>query len=147
LLALAGDSLQLAADIGGVRLVMTKETDGSFTRALSKLIKIANSRPVIGPNKDAVPDPENNTYNLIKDADMVFAIWEDANRPLGYNAILVKGYDRLRELNVLLAQPRECVWPWDMTAIKCVDEDWAIRLGDLVQKFFPDNPARYFMRW
>jgi hypothetical protein len=147
LLALPGDSLQLAADIGGVRLVMTKETDGSFTRALSKLIKIANSRPVIGPNKDAVPDPENNTYNLIKDADMVFAIWEDANRPLGYNAILVKGYDRLRELNVLLAQPRKCVWPWDMTAIKCVDEDWAIRLGDLVQKFFPDNPARYFMRW
>ena len=116
---------------------MTRETDGSFAHALSKLIKIANSRPVIGPNKDAVPDPENNTYNLIKDADMVFAIWEDATHPLGYTAILVKGYDKLRELNVLLAQPAECAWPWDMTAIKCVDEDWAIRLGDLSRSSSP----------
>lgn len=126
---------------------MTQQTDGAFARVLPKLIEIANARPVFGPNRDAAPDPKNNTYNLIYDADMVFAIWEDATRPLGYNAILVKGYDKMRELNVLSEQPGECTWPWDMTAIKCVNEDWAIRLGDLVQKFFPDNPASYFMRW
>jgi hypothetical protein len=120
-------------------LVMIEETDGPFARLMPMLIEIANSRPVFGPKRDVGPDDQNAaTYDLIESTGMVFAIWEDAAKSQGHSAILVKGYDKLRELYTLVAQPREGNWPWTVTAIKCVDADWAERLGDLIQKFFPD---------
>ena len=36
-------------------------------------------------------------YDLLKNTDMVWAIWEDATKPLGHDAILVKGYNKFRE--------------------------------------------------
>jgi hypothetical protein len=117
---------------------MTEETDGLLARLKPQLIEIANSRPVFGPKRDVGPALDAAPYDLIESTGMVFAVWEDAAEPLGHGAILVKGYDKLRELYTLLAQPRECTWPWTLTAIKCVDADWAERLGDVIQKSFPD---------
>ncbi len=113
---------------------MTEETDGPLARLKPQLIEIANSHPVfgVGAALDAVP------YDLIESTGMVFAIWEDAAEPQGYGAILVKGYDKLREIYALLAQPKECTWPWTLTAMKCADAGWAERLGDVIQKSFPD---------
>ena len=111
-----------------------------FTNAMPQLIKIANSHPVFGPKKGTVPDGEQwPTYDVIKETDMVFAVYEDASKPLGHNAVLVKGYDKLRQLYVFLEQPQGATeWPWTMTAVKCADRDWAEKLGDVFQKFFPD---------
>jgi hypothetical protein len=117
---------------------MTKEADGPFARVMPQLINLANSHPVFGQKKDT-PSAPDDMYDLVRSVDMVWAIWEDTAQPLGHSAILVKGYDKLRELYALLAQPRVCEWPWTMTAFKCVDADWAERLGDLIQQFFPDN--------
>jgi hypothetical protein len=117
------------------------DADNPFASALPQLIAIANSHPVFGPKKEAVPDDERwPTYDVIKGTDMVFALWEDASQPQGYNAILVKGYDKLRELYAFLEQPPQSStqWPWTMTAVKCADANWAEELGDLFQKFFPD---------
>lgn len=83
---------------------MSKSTRDPFLSLMPDLIKAANGLRLFGSTRLTRSD-RDRIFDQIKGADMDWAIWENPAKPLGHEAILIKGYDKLREFMATISQP------------------------------------------